>query len=71
MRQAREIVFSTLNEAMACLVVGFAAIPTRLPISEQDARSARSTISSVADLVMKMVLPSPLVMAHGVSEPVV
>ncbi|EKG15514.1 hypothetical protein MPH_07254 [Macrophomina phaseolina MS6] len=50
-------------------VVGAPAFPTRDPISLQDARRARSTISSVEALVMMMVLPSPESIAQGISDP--
>ena len=70
-RHASEMVLSTLKDVMACLVVGLHALPTRLPISEHEALSARSTISSVADLVIIIVFPLPLAITHGTSSPVV
>ncbi|GJC91417.1 integral membrane protein [Colletotrichum higginsianum] len=68
MRHASETVLSTPNRLTRSLVVGFAAMPTREPISEHEARRARSTISSLGALVMTIVLPSPESMAQGTSS---
>src|SRR6478735_5791749 len=66
--QAREQVFSTPYLRTFSVVVGLAAIPTRLPISEHDALNALSTISSSGARVMMILLPSPESMAQGMSS---
>jgi len=69
MRQASDTVFNTDELRTLSVVVGLDAIPTLEPISEQDARKARSTISSFGAFVMMMVFPSPESMTQGTSSP--
>src|SRR5215471_11999414 len=58
-RHASDSVLGTAYLSTLSVLVGLAAKPTREPISEQDARRARSTISSLVVLVMMIDLPSP------------
>jgi hypothetical protein len=53
---------------LTSVLLGFAAMPTREPISEQEARSARSTISSSEVLTIMILLPSPESIAQGTSS---
>lgn len=69
MRHASDTVFNTDELRTLSVVVGLDAIPTLEPISEHEARNARSTISSFGAFVMMMVFPSPESMTQGTSSP--